>query len=168
MLNVIQIVFCLSFIHYKDVFCKNYDFRTLNDNKTSIMVSKFVILQALYDPLCLCVYLMREWSSDKISITVSKFSVNFPHIICCFYLHYAELGLTNVNLNVPLTHFCVFCKVCILEKTCPVVKMFDSPRTCTNDPNTTVLSDVKCVFFVIVYLCIPVAGFDAIFNLNDI
>ena len=35
---------------------------------------------------------------------------------------------------------------------------------CTYDSNSTALIDVKCLFFVSVYLDIPVAGFDAIFD----
>ena len=30
--------------------------------------------------------------------------------------------------------------------------------------NSTALSDVICLFFVIVYLCVPVAGYDAIWD----
>ena len=92
----------------------------------------------------------------------------FPQIICCFHLHFAELCLSYVNLNVPLTHFCVFCEVSVVKKACPVAKLFDLPRTCTNELNTTALNHVKCVFFVNVYLCIPVACFGAIFNLTAI
>ena len=36
---------------------------------------------------------------------------------------------------------------------------------CTNDPTTTVLSDVKCLFFP-VYHGIPEASFDALFDCN--
>ena len=43
-LNVVKFYSCLSFIEYKNIFCKNYDFRTSDVNKTSIMTSKFIIL----------------------------------------------------------------------------------------------------------------------------
>ena len=52
-------------------------------------------------------FLMKELSSDKVSVTVSKLSVYFTHTCTmrCFHLHYAVPYLTNVNLNVPLTNF---------------------------------------------------------------
>ena len=74
------------------------------------------------------------------------------------------LYLTNVYVNTPLTQFYGFCKVIIAKKACLVICRFDIFRTCTDDPNSTALSDVKQLFFVIVYLYIPVAGFDAIFD----
>ena len=72
--------------------------------------------------------------------------------------------LTNVKLNAPLTEFYGFFKVTFAGKACPVIYRFDKSRTCTNDPNSTANSDIKCLFFVIVYPCIPVAGFDTIFD----
>ena len=106
---------------------------------------------------------MREWPSDKVSVTVSKLSIYFPHIIRCFHLHYAMLCLTNVNVDAPLTQVCGFCNVTYVGKSFPVLYRFDKSRTCTNDPNLIDLSDVKCLFSVIVYPCFPRAGFDAIF-----
>ena len=74
------------------------------------------------------------------------------------------LCFTNVNVNAPLTHFYGFCNVTVAEKAFPFIYSFDISRTCTNDPNSTALNDVKWLFFVIVYLCIPGDGFDAIFD----
>ena len=37
--------FCLRFIHYKDVLFKNYDVRSPDVKKISILTSKFVILR---------------------------------------------------------------------------------------------------------------------------
>ena len=109
-------------------------------------------------------FLLREWSSDKFSATVSTLSVYFPHITRSFHLHSTVLCLTNVNLNDPLTRFYGFCKVTVAEKACTVITRFDISHSCTKNPKSTAISDVKCLYFVIVYLCIPVAGFDAIFD----
>ena len=85
-------------------------------------------------------------------------------MIDCFHLHHAVLCLTNVNVNVPLTQFYVFFKVTFAGKACHVIYRLDKSRICTNEPNSTALSDGKCLFFVNVSPCIPVAGFDAIFD----
>ena len=46
-----------------------------------------------------------------------------------------------------------------------VVSRFVLPCICTKDPNRTALSDVECLFLVIVYLNgIQVTSFDAIFD----
>ena len=74
------------------------------------------------------------------------------------------LCLTNVNVNAPLSQFNGFCKPIVAEKACPVIYRFDISHTYTDNPNSTILSDVKCLFFVSAYLCIQVAGFDAIFD----
>ena len=60
--------------------CKNYDLRFSDVNKTSIVTSKFVILNSngIHN---LYAFLMRIESSDKVSVTVSKFCVYFPHIV---------------------------------------------------------------------------------------
>ena len=42
--------------------------------------------------------------------------------------------------------------------------MIDLSHKCTNDPNPTALSDVKCIFFITGYLCMRVAGFGVIFD----
>ena len=86
---------------------------------------------------------------DTVSITVSKLSIDIPLIIRRFHLHHAVLCLTNVNINDPLTHFYGFCKVIITVKAWPVISGFDLSRTCANDPNSTALSDVKCLFFAL-------------------
>ena len=72
--------------------------------------------------------------------------------------------LTNVSVNATLTHFYGFCNVTVAENAFPVICSFDISHTCTNDPNSTALNGVKWLFFVIVYLCIPGDGFDAIFD----
>ena len=41
---------------------------------------------------------------------------------------------------------------------------FDTTRTNTNDPISTALSAVKRILFDNVQLCVPLAGFDAIFD----
>ena len=74
------------------------------------------------------------------------------------------LCLSNVSVNVPLTQFYGFCKVTFEGKTFHVFYWLDKFHTLTNDPSSTVLSDVKCLFFVNVSPCIPVAGFDAVFD----
>ena len=45
---------------------------------------------------------------------------------------------------------------------CPV--WFVLPRICTNDPNTTALSDVNCLFSIIEDLGIQEATFNALFD----
>ena len=94
----------------------------------------------------------------------SHVSAYFPHIILCFHLHYGVLCLTNVNVNAPLTQLYGFCKVTSEAKSCHVIYRFVKSHTCTNDPNLTALSDSKCLFFVIAYPCIQVAGFGAIID----
>ena len=74
------------------------------------------------------------------------------------------LCLTNVNVNATLAHFYGFCKVTVAEKAYPVIYRFDISGKCSNDPNATALNGIKWLFFVIVYICIPVDGFDAIFD----
>ena len=59
----------------------------------------------LRHPLCVCIFLTREWSNDRVKVTVSKLRVYCPHIIRCFYSQHAVLNLTNVNVNTPLTQF---------------------------------------------------------------
>ena len=56
-------------------------------------------------PYCLSIFLTKEWSNDKISVTMSKLSVYFPHTIRCFHLHHSVLCSNNVNKNAPLTYF---------------------------------------------------------------
>ena len=92
---------------------------------------------------------MREWSSDKVSVTVSLPAYNSS--IGLLY------SLNSVNVSVPLTHFYGFCKVTFADKVWVYIS-----STCTNDTSST--GDVECLFFVIVYLCFPVAGFNAIFD----
>ena len=73
------------------------------------------------------------------------------------------LYLTNVNVDTPLTQFYGFCKVTVEKKACTDICSVDLFRTYTDEPNSTTLSDVKCCSLVIVYLYIPVAGFDTKF-----
>ena len=70
------------------------------------------------------------------------------------------LYLTNVNVNTSLTQFYGFYKVIVEKNACPNICRVDLFRTCTDEPNSTTLSDVKCCSLVIMYLYIPVAGFD--------
>ena len=45
-------------------------------------------------------FLMREWPSGKVSVTVSKFNAYFPHTTGCFYLQInAVFSMTNVNVT---------------------------------------------------------------------
>ena len=74
------------------------------------------------------------------------------------------LCLTNIDVNTPLTEFYGFCIVLVARKTCPVIFTFYIFHSRTDKPNATALSDFKQLFFVIVYLYIRVAGFDAIFD----
>ena len=110
-------------------------------------------------PSCLCFFLTREWSNDKVKVTVSKLRVYCPHIIRCFHSHHTVLYLTNVNVNTPLTQFYGFCEVTVEKKACPDICRVYLFRTRTDEPNSATLSDVKCYSLVIVYLYIPVAGF---------
>ena len=41
----VNFIFCLRFIHYKDVLFKNYDLRSSDVKKNSILTSKFDILR---------------------------------------------------------------------------------------------------------------------------
>ena len=70
------------------------------------------------------------------------------------------LYFTNVNVNTPLTQFYGFCKVIVEKKACPDICRVDLLHTCTDEPNSTTLSDVKYCSLVIAYLYIPVANFD--------
>ena len=55
--------------------------------------------------------------------------------------------LTKVNVNTTLTQFHGFCKVMVAQKACSVIYRFDILCTCTDDPQSKALSDVKCLFF---------------------
>ena len=68
------------------------------------------------------------------------------YIIHCFHLHCAVLCVPNVSVNATFVYFYGFCKVTVSEKACSVIHRFDIARTCTNDPSTTVLHDVNCLF----------------------
>ena len=77
-------------------------------------------------------------------LAASNQIVHCPHIIRCLCSHHVVLSFTNVNENTPLTQFYGFCKVIVAKKACPVIFRFDVFRTCTEDPNSTAFSDVKC------------------------
>ena len=66
-------------------FCKNYDLRTLDVNKTFIMASNAIILYFKGTHYAYAFFLVNEWSSNKDSVTVCKISVIFLHIIRYFY-----------------------------------------------------------------------------------
>ena len=57
---------------------------------------------------------------------------------------HAVLYLTNVNVNTPLTQFNGFCKVVVATKACPDICRIYLFFTCSGEPNSTTLSDVKC------------------------
>ena len=42
---------------------------------------------------------MIKWSSDKVLVTVNKFSIHSCHVIRYFLVHYAVFCLANVNIN---------------------------------------------------------------------
>ena len=45
-------------------------------------------------------FLMREWPSDNVSATVTKFNAYFPYTTGCFHLQiYAAFSMTNVNVT---------------------------------------------------------------------
>ena len=45
-------------------------------------------------------FLMREWSSGKVLVTVGRFNPYFPHITGCFHLQIcAVFSLTDVNVT---------------------------------------------------------------------
>ena len=54
-----------------------------------------------------------------------------------------DLYSTNVNVNTPLTQFYDLCKVIVAKKACPAICRIDLFPTCTDDPNSTALSDVN-------------------------
>ena len=64
-------------------------------------------------------------------------------------------------------HLYCFYIVTVSEKACPVIYRLSLSHICTNDRNSTALSGLKCLFFVILYLCLPVYGFDAIIMLGS-
>ena len=100
----VNFLFCLRFIHYKDVLFKNYDLRSSDFKKTQFCRQN-LIPTFLWFPWCLCVLLMIKWSSDKVKVTVNKFGVHSPHVIRCFLLHYAVFCLANVNINTLPAYF---------------------------------------------------------------
>ena len=52
-----------------------------------------------------------------------------------------------------------------MDKACTVILRFDRSRNAQSyDLDSTVLSDVKCLFVIIEHPCIPGAGFEAIFD----
>ena len=70
----------------QDPYC---DFRTLEVNITAMIMSKFMILHFKGVRNVNDFIFMREWSSDTVSVIISKLSVCLPHTICCFkLLHY--------------------------------------------------------------------------------
>ena len=99
---------------------------------------------------------MREWSSGKVSVTVSKFNAYYPHITGCFHLKiYAVFSMTNVNVtshwhnftgSISMVRYLLRAKHIILS-------------LCSINP-------AMCLFFVIVHPCIPRAGFEAIFDFH--
>ena len=44
-------------------------------------------------------FVMREWPSGKVSVTVSKFNAYVPHITGCFHMLYAVFSMTNANVK---------------------------------------------------------------------
>ena len=92
---------------------------------------------------------------------MAKYQLHYvPHFILCSHLHYVMLCLTNVNVNDPPTCFYSFCKVSDVERSYRIIYGFDLSITCTR----TALVTPNHYFFVTVYLCIPVAGFDTTFD----
>ena len=68
-----------------------------------VMTSAFFILHFKGTIMFTHFFLMREWPSGKVSVTVSKFNAYFPHITGCFYLQMcAVFSLTNVNATTRL------------------------------------------------------------------
>ena len=98
-------LFCLRFIHYKDVLFKNYDLKSSDVKKTSILTSKFDILRFNGSHDAYVFFLIIRWSSDKVEVTVNTFGVHSRHVIRCFPLHYAVLCLPNVNINTLPAYF---------------------------------------------------------------
>ena len=98
-------LFCLRFIHYKDVLFKNYDLRSSDVKKKINSDVKIRYPTFYWFPCCLCVFLMIKWSSDKVKVTVNKFGVHSWHVIRCFLLHYAVFCMANVNINTLPAYF---------------------------------------------------------------
>ena len=64
------------------------------------------------------------------------------------YSQHGVLYLTNVNVNTPLTPFYGLCNVIVAEKASTAIYKFDISHTCTDDLNSTAISDGKCRFFM--------------------
>ena len=115
-------------------------------------------------PWCLKVFLMIQWSSDKVKVTVNKFGIHFRHVIRCFLFHYNVFCLANVNINYLPAYIYGIWKSVFPKKACFDVSRFILSRIFTRDPNPTALSDVYRLFTTIVYLAIQITCFDAIFD----
>ena len=101
----VNFLFCLIFIHYKDVLFKNYDLRSSDVKKTQFRRQN-LLSYVFYDFHDACVFfLMIKWASDKVWVTVNKFNVHSRHVIRCFLLHYAVFCLANVNINTSPAYF---------------------------------------------------------------
>ena len=75
------------------------------------------------------------------------------------------LSLANVNINTLLAYLTVSEKSFFFsENTCSDASRFGLHCIYTNDTNSAALSDVNCLFSVVVYLGIQVDGFDVIFD----
>ena len=105
--------------------------------------------------------------SNERMVQWHNFSVYFQHVIKCFHLHYDVLSLANVNINTLLAYFDGIWKVSFFsENACSDAFRFVLHCIYTNDTNSAALSDVNCLFSVVVYLGIQVdAIFDSITNM---
>ena len=70
----VNFLFCLRFIHYRDVLFKNYDFRSSYVKKPQFWRQNSISYLKWF-PWCFGVFLMIKWSSDKVKVTVNKSGV---------------------------------------------------------------------------------------------
>ena len=54
-------------------------------NKMRIMKSKFIILHFKGIIMFTNFFVMREWPSGKVSVSVNRFNAYFPYITGCFH-----------------------------------------------------------------------------------
>ena len=104
-LKRLNFLFCLKFIQYKDFLFKNYDLRSLDVKKNSILASKVDILHFNGIHNVFVFFLMIKWSSDNVLVTVNEFSVHSRHVIRCCHLRYTVFCLANVNINTLPAYF---------------------------------------------------------------
>ena len=78
-------------------------------------------------------------------ICLLLFTCNYVVFVWRGFLFLWVLGLRYLIVALPEPSYNYFT---VAYKSCPVIYSSDTSRTCTNDPHSTALSDVKCLVFV--------------------